>query len=76
MTQGEFVAGLEWVIKIRPQLCICKDCGRQAYPYGVQAVTCQRSGSITKGHRALRDTAAELLANAGISAAPEQRLPI
>ena len=53
----------------------CKDCGRQADPFGIHAVTCQRSGCITMGHTVLRDTVADLLAKAGVPAATEQHLP-
>ena len=41
----------------------------------MHAVTCQRSGAISRGHSALRDTVAELLTRDGISTVPEQRLP-
>ena len=34
-----------------------------------------RSGAISRGHTALRDTVAELLTVAGITTAPEQKLP-
>ena len=46
ISQGEFVAGLKWVAgqKIRDRAYICPDCGREADPYGLHEVTCQRSG--------------------------------
>ena len=77
ITQGEFVAGLKWVsgLKFRDEPYPCRHCGLQADPYGVHATTCQRSGSISRGHTTLRDTVADLLAKAGVSAATEQRLP-
>ena len=77
ISQGEFVAGLKWVAgqKIRDHAYVCPDCGREADPYGLHAVTCQRSGSISRGHTTLRDTVAELLGMAGITTASEQKLP-
>ena len=77
LSQGEFVGGLTWVsgLKIRDEPYICPDCGREADVFGVHAVTCQRSGSISRGHSVLRNAIAELFAKAGISAAPKQRLP-
>ena len=76
-SQGEFVAGLIWVsgLKIRNEPYICPNCGRESNLFGVHAVTCQRSGSISRGHSALRDTVAQLLTRAGISTVPEQRFP-
>ena len=77
LTQGEYVAGLKWCagLKFRDGPYICPDCGREADPHGVHAVTCQRSGFISRGHTLLRDTVGELLAKADIAAAKEQNLP-
>ena len=76
-TQCEFVCGLKWAsgLKFREQPYTCNDCGRQADPYGMHAVTCQRYGAVCRGHFVLRDTVAELLARAGIAASPEKHLP-
>ena len=72
ITQGEFAAGLKWVsgVKFRDEWPTCPDCGRQADPFGLHAITCQRSGSISRGHTALRDAIGELFAKVGIPAVP------
>ena len=68
-----FLAPLQ-PVKFRNDCYPCRDCGQPADPYGVHAIACQRSGSISKGHTALRDAVGDLLPKAGIAAIP-QRLP-
>ena len=77
LSQGEFVAGLKWAggHKVRDDPYICRECSRDGDVLGVHTVTCQRTGSISRGHSLLRDTVAELLSRVGISTAREQRLP-
>ena len=71
------MAGLKWVsgLKFRDDWYPCPDCERQADPYGLHAITCQRSGSTSRGHTAIRVAVGELFAKAGLPAVPEQRLP-
>ena len=66
---------VDWRTEVSSRAVHRKDSGREADPYGIHAVTCQRSGAISRAHSLLRGTAAELLAKAGITAAPEQHLP-
>ena len=77
MTQGEFVSGLKWGggMKFRHNAYRCPNCGSEADAYGVHAVTCQRSGAISRGHTMLRDTVAELFTLAGLPVTKEQHLP-
>ena len=62
-------------MKFRQDAYRCPYCGLEADPYGVHAVTCQRSGAISRGHTTLRDTVAELFTIAGLPVTPEQHLP-
>ena len=77
MTQGEFVSGLKWGggMKFRHNAYRCPNCGSEANAYGVHAVTCQRSGAISRGHTMLRDTVAELFTLAWLPVTKEQHLP-
>ena len=71
----EFRCALRWILGI-PQFnsnYICPGCRVSAV--GVHAVTCTRSGDITRGHTVLRDTVLQIMRNAGFSAEPEQQLP-
>ena len=62
----------------RPSLYVtsypCPDCNAQGVGRGFHAVTCVGSGGHTRGHNALRDTLALILADLGISVAKEQGL--
>ena len=49
------------------------DCGRPADAHGHHAVCCQRTGTIGRGHTALRDTLFEILRLAGYDVELEQR---
>ena len=73
----EFRAALRWVLGIpfRSVAYPCPDCGVLADPLGVHAVTCLRSGYITRGHNQLRNCVAELFGTAGLPVDVEQNLP-
>ena len=73
----ETVAGMRWNlgVKLRREPYICHECGCQADAYGLHAVTCLRSGLITKGHTVLRNTVIEVFRRAGVSVECERALP-
>ena len=62
-------------LKLRLHPYPCPDCGCLADPNGLHAVTCLRSGFITRGHNVLRNTAIELFRRAGVTAEAERNLP-
>ena len=65
---AEGCSSLRWVfgIPLRDHAYICPDCGMLADPAGIYAVTCQRSGFITRGHSVLRNAIIELFRRAGV----------
>ena len=50
----------------------CPDCGLEGDEMGIHAITCRRSGDISRGHTLLRDTALQLCRQAGYEAEAEQ----
>ena len=77
LTPVESRAALRWVsgVPFRPRQYMCPHCGADADPYGLHAITCTRSGAISRGHNILRDTVAELFKMAGVPVDIEQTLP-
>ena len=73
----EFRCGLKWILGLpfREGCYRCPDCGREADPQGVHAVTCLRSGAITRGHTLMRDTLGTLIADTGASVTWETPVP-
>ena len=52
MTPSQIPYGLRWILGIpfRSREYGCPDCGLPADPLGIHAVTCQRSGEISRSH--------------------------
>ena len=77
MSPVEFLAALKWNLGLpfRDSPYFCPDCGAEADAYGVHAVTCLRSGFITRGHTSLRDAVQDIYTKAGVGVLSEQRLP-
>ena len=77
MSPVEFRAALRWILGLpfRSSSYTCPDCGRHADPLGLHAVTCSRSGMVTRGHTTLRDTVQEILRKAGLTVDAEQSIP-
>ena len=76
LTPVESRAALRWVsgVPFRPRQYMCPHCGAKADPYGLHAITCTRSGAISRGHNILRDTVAELFNMARVPVDIEQTL--
>ena len=73
----EFRCGLLWILGLpfRPADYKCPTCGAHADMQGIHAVSCVRSGDITRGHNRLRDLLFFLLEDAGKNCTVEVSLP-
>ena len=62
MTVLEVRCGLRLILGIPqfPSPYLCPDCGLEGDEMGIHAMTCRRSGDISRGHTLLRDTALQL----------------
>ena len=77
MTALEVRCGLRLTLGIPqfPSPYLCPDCGLEGDEMGIHAMTCRRSGDISRGHTLLRDTALQLFRQAGYAAEAEQGVP-
>ena len=77
MSPTEFRYGLKWImgIKLLENPIACSACATMHDSYGRHAVTCRRSGAITRCHNLLRDVVKAIATTAGYKVLPEQTIP-
>ena len=77
MSPTEFRYGLKWILGValvdNPTRCVA--CSTVQDCYGRHAVTCRRSGAITRCHNLLRDVTKAIAISAGYTVLSEQTIP-
>jgi len=78
MSPAEYRYGLKWILGVElleQPTAVCSACSMPQDCYGRHAVTCRRSGAITRCHNLLRDVAKSIAAAAGYTVLSEQTIP-
>ena len=77
MSSTEYRYGLKWIlgVELLEQPTVCTACSMLQDCYGRHAVTCRRSGAITRCHNLLRDVAKSISVAAGYTVFSEQTIP-